>query len=63
MLFVECLIQFCDEVICTVLGEEIEIADLIQVGIASFPDDGNNKSKLFDLAAKRSGDTSSGSVH
>lgn len=63
LLVAECLIQLCDEVIQTVLGQEIEIADLLQVGIASFPDDGNNKDKLFDLASKRSDDISPGTIH
>lgn len=59
LLVAESLIQLCDEVTQVVLGEEIEIADLLQVGIASFPDDGDNKDKLFDLATKRSTDTGS----
>ena len=66
LLVAECLIQLCDEVTQAVLGEEIEIADLLQVGIASFPDDGESRDKLFDLANKRSGDIcsgGSGSVH
>jgi len=63
LLVAESLIQLCDEVTQVVLGEEIEIADLLQVGIASFPDDGDNKDKLFDLASKRSTDSDSGTVH
>ncbi len=63
LLVAECLIQLCDEVTQTVLGQEIEIADLIQVGIASFPDDGDSKDKLFDLATKRSEDWGSGTLH
>jgi len=63
LLVAECLIQLCDEVTQAVLGQEIEIADLIQVGIASFPDDGDNMNKLFDLATKRSGDSNPGSLH
>jgi len=63
LLVAECLIQLCDEVTTAVLGEEIEIADLLQVGIASYPDDGDNKDKLFDLAARRSNDISTGTIH
>jgi diguanylate cyclase (GGDEF)-like protein len=63
LLVAECLIQLCDEVTQAVLGEEIEIAELLQVGIASFPDDGDNVNKLFDLATRRSSDINSGSVH
>ena len=63
LLVAECLIQLCDEVTQAVLGQEIEIADLIQVGIASFPDDGDNKDRLYDLATKRSEDVGSGTVH
>ena len=63
LLVAECLIQLCDEVTQAVLGQEIEIADLIQVGIASFPDDGDNKNRLYDLATKRSEDVGSGTVH
>lgn len=57
-LVAQCLIQLCDEVTHAVLGEEIEIGELIQVGIASFPDDGDNKDKLFELAARRYGRSS-----
>ncbi len=63
LLVAECLIQLCDEVTQAVLGQEIEIADLIQVGIASFPDDGDNKDRLYDLATKRSEDVGSGTLH
>jgi diguanylate cyclase (GGDEF)-like protein len=63
LLVAECLIQLCDEVTQVVLGQEIEIADLIQVGIASFPDDGDDMNKLFDLATKRSSDSNPGSLH
>ena len=63
LLVAECLIQLCDEVTQAVLGEEIEIADLIQVGIASFPDDGDSKDRLIALASKRSGSNTPGTVH
>ncbi len=63
LLVAECLIQLCDEVTQAVLGQEIEIADLIQVGIASFPDDGDNKDRLYDLANRRSEDLGSGTLH
>ena len=63
LLVAECLIQMCDEVTQAVLGEEIEIADLLQVGIASFPDDGDSMDKLFDLATKSSNDINPKSVH
>ena len=63
LLVAECLIQLCDEVTQAVLGEEIEIADLIQVGIAAFPDDGDKRDALFDLASKSSGSIGSGTIH
>lgn len=63
LLVAECLIQLCDGVTTAVLGQEIEIADLIQVGIASCPDDGDTRDKLFDLASKRSNDFSPGKLH
>ncbi len=63
LLVAQCLIQLCDEVTQAVLGQEIEIADLIQVGIASFPDDGDSRDKLFDLATRRTAEPGSGSIH
>lgn len=63
LLVAECLIQLCDEVTQAVLGQEIEIAELIQVGIASYPDDGDSRDKLFDLANGHSIDSGSGTIH
>lgn len=63
MLVAETIVHLCHDAIQTVMGEDIPMSRLLQVGIACYPEDGSNLDDLLETAGPQTTGNFSGSVH